>query len=116
MARALDATHRRLLWQCSTLKPSKSIYALADRLITGGVASTSFTPGFPAADIHDCGPAVFAYGWDAAATDRAAEALYRAVLDAEPQYAGRLYTPDEAVIEAMRRTQTVARTMLLADT
>lgn len=105
-----------LTWQCSTLEPSKSIYALGDRLIDGQVASTSFTPGFPAADIHDCGAVVFAYGWDAPATERAMETLYRSVLEAESQYAGKLYTPDEAVHEAMRLTQAVSRPVVLADT
>jgi len=105
-----------LTWQCSTLEPSKSIYALGDRLIDGQVASTSFTPGFPAADIYDCGAAVFAYGWEAQATERAMETLYRSVLEAEPQYAGKLYTPDEAVHEAMRLTQAVSRPVVLADT
>jgi microcystin degradation protein MlrC len=105
-----------LTWQCSTLEPSKSIYALAERLLSADVASTSFTPGFPAADIRECGPAVFAYGWDAKATERAAETLYRAVLDAEPRYAGRLYAADEAVREAMKRSQASGRTVLLADT
>ena len=105
-----------LTWQCSTLEPSHSIYQQAAAMIDGRVASTNFTPGFPAADIHDCGPAVFAYGWDAAATESATEALYRMVLDAESQYAGKLYAPDEAVHKAMRRTQVVARPVLLADT
>lgn len=105
-----------LTWQCSTLEPSKSIYAAAGRMIDAAVSSTNFTPGFPAADIRDCGAAVFAYGWDAGATERAADALYRMVLDAEPQYAGRLYSPDEAVDEAMRRTQSTSRPVLLADT
>jgi microcystin degradation protein MlrC len=105
-----------LTWQCSTLEPSKSIYELGDGLIDAGVASTSFTPGFPAADIQDCGAAVFAYGWDAPATERAMETLYRSVLEAEPQYAGRLYTPEEAVHEAMQLTQVVSRPVVLADT
>jgi microcystin degradation protein MlrC len=105
-----------LAWQCSTIEPSKSIYAFADSLLSESVASTSFTPGFPAADIHDCGPAVFAYGWDREATVHAADALYGAVLDAEPQYAGKLYRPDEAVLEAMRRSQKSSRAVLLADT
>jgi microcystin degradation protein MlrC len=105
-----------LTWQCSTLEPSRSIYAAAARMLDERVASTSFTPGFPAADIRDCGAAVFAYGWEKGATERAAEALYRMVLEAEPQYAGRLYSPDEAVREAMRRSQSASRPILLADT
>src|SRR6185295_19291997 len=68
------------------------------------------------ADIRDCGASVFAYGWDRDATERAVDALFRIVLEAEPQYAGRLYTPDDAVREAMRRTQSASRPILLADT
>jgi len=105
-----------LTWQCSTQEPSKSIYEAAARMVDGRVASTNFTPGFPAADIRECGAAVFAYGWDADATERATGALYRMVLEAEPQYAGRLYAPDEAVHEAMRLTQASSRPVLLADT
>ena len=105
-----------LTWQCSTLEPSKSIYARAEALIDERVASTSFTPGFPAADIRECGAAVFTYGWDRDATERAADELFRMVLDAEPRYAGRLYTPDEAVREAMRLAHSASRPILLADT
>lgn len=105
-----------LTWQCSTLEPSKSIYAKAAQLIDARVVSTSFTPGFPAADIRDCGAAVFTYGWERESTDKAAEVLYRMVVEAEPNYAGRLYSPDEAVVEAMKRTQRTSRPILLADT
>lgn len=105
-----------LTWQCSTLEPSRSIYANAAAMIDGRVASTSFTPGFPAADIHDCGASVLAYGWDAETTLRTAESLYRMVLEAEPQYAGKLLSPDDAVHEALRRAQGASRPVLLADT
>ena len=120
--RRLEKAYRQLpylvplTWQCSTLEPSRSIYAAAARLIDERVASTSYTPGFPASDIRDCGATVFAYGWDAQATQKAADALYRMVLEAEPDYAGRLYSPDEAVREAMRRSQSASRPILLADT
>lgn len=105
-----------LTWQCSTLEPSKAVYGEAARLTSGAVASTSFTPGFPAADIRECGPAVFAYGWDPVAVSDATERLYQMVLESEPRYSGRLWTPDDAVLEAMRRTQADPRPLLLADT
>ena len=105
-----------LTWQCSTLEPSRSIYAAAAKLIDARVASTNFTPGFPASDIHDCGAAVFTYGSDAESTQGATESIYRMVMEAEPDYAGRLYSPDEAVLEAMRRSQSASRPLLLADT
>jgi microcystin degradation protein MlrC len=38
------------------------------------------------------------------------------VLDAEPRYAGRLYSPTEGVREAMRRARSASRPVLLADT
>src|SRR3989442_4491459 len=42
-----------LTWQCSTLEPSRSIYAAAARLIDERVATTSFTPRLPAAGIRE---------------------------------------------------------------
>jgi microcystin degradation protein MlrC len=105
-----------LTWQCTTIEPSRSIYAEAADLVGRGVASTSFTPGFPAADIFDCGPSVFAYGWDAAAVNHAVERMHDLVLAAEPRYAGRLWSPADAVREAMLRTRSDRRPVLLADT
>ncbi|MGI8895103.1 MAG: M81 family metallopeptidase [Casimicrobiaceae bacterium] len=105
-----------LTWQCTVLEPSKSIYHEAAKMVGDRVASTSFTPGFPAADIRDCGAAVMAYGWDRAGTESAVDALYRMVLEAEPQYGGRLYAPGEAVREAMRRMRQASRPVVLADT
>ena len=105
-----------LTWQCTTAEPSKSIYATLDKSISATVISISFTPGFPAADIYDCGAAVFAYGWDAQATQDVVERMYRLVLEAEPDYAGRLYSVDEAVQEAMRLSQVATKPVFLADT
>jgi len=105
-----------ITWQCTTIEPSRSIYAEAADLIGGEVTSVSFTPGFPAADIYDCGPAVFAYGWSERAVEHAVARLHALVLDAEPRYAGRLWAPHDAVDEAMRRTVSDPRPVLLADT
>jgi len=105
-----------LTWQCTTIEPSKSIYIEAATLVDDVVVSASFTPGFPAADIYDCGPAVFAYGWNEAAVDHVVARMHSLVLEAEPRYAGRLWAPRDAVNEAMRRTITDPRPVLLADT
>jgi len=69
-----------LTWQCTTTEPSRSIYAAMAEMQRGKVASASFTPGFPAADIWHCGPAVMAYGWEEGAVERAADELARLVL------------------------------------
>jgi microcystin degradation protein MlrC len=105
-----------LTWQCTMIEPSRAIYDAVAALEDGEVASASFTPGFPAADIRHCGPAVMAYGWSRAAAERATEALFERVMAREADYAGRLYAPDEAVREAMRRTAGAARPIILADT
>lgn len=105
-----------LTWQCTSIEPAKSIFAHAARMIDDRVCSTSFTPGFPAADIRDCGASVFAYGWDRDAVERAVDTLHRLVVEAEARFDGKLWTPTQAVREAMRRTAADSRTVILADT
>jgi len=105
-----------LTWQCTLVEPGQSLYRLVGELETGDVVSVSFTPGFPAADIHHCGPAVLAYGWSQEAADAAADTLAAAVAAAETDFAGRLWTPEEGVREAMRLAADATRPVVLADT
>jgi microcystin degradation protein MlrC len=100
-----------LSWQCTLIEPARSIYAALGDF---GTVSASFTPGFPAADIADCGPAVLAYAATQDAADRAADALLRLVVEAEPRFAGRIWSPDEAVRHAMG--QNVGKPVVIADT
>jgi microcystin degradation protein MlrC len=100
-----------LSWQCTMMEPARSIYAALDDV---DAVSTSFTPGFPAADIADCGPAVFAYAATQEAADRAAERLLRLVVAAEPRFAGRIWSADEAVRHAMGRK--AGKPVVIADT
>ena len=52
-----------ITWQCTTSEPMQSIMEMRDELEGGeGVESLTVTAGFPAADIHHCGPSVFGYG------------------------------------------------------
>jgi microcystin degradation protein MlrC len=92
-----------LSWQCTMMEPSGPIYDRLAALETGGVWSASYLPGFPAADIADCGPTVLAYGATQADADRAADAVAADVAGHEAAFAGRIYQPDEAVAEARRR-------------
>ena len=63
----------------------------------------NFTPGFPPADIADCGPAVFGYGADQATVQRAVDRLADAVIAAEPAFAAQRVQPvAEAVANAIR--------------
>jgi microcystin degradation protein MlrC len=105
-----------ITWQCTLIEPAASLYRDVAALETGPVASTSFTPGFPAADIFHCGPAVVVYGETADATDRAADRLIARVRESESAFAGRIYSPDEGVTLAMRKAQAARRPIILADT
>ncbi|MBM3601730.1 MAG: M81 family metallopeptidase [Alphaproteobacteria bacterium] len=105
-----------LTWQCSLVEPSKSIYAGLDKLEGPGVSMVSFSPGFPAADFGMCGPAVFAYGSNQAAVDRAADHLAEQVANAEMRFAGRLYSPEDAVREARAIAARADKPVVLADT
>ena len=103
-------------FQCTLMEPARSLYRLVAAAESGEVASASFTPGFPAADIHHCGPAVVAYAASQAAADAAADRLIGAVRAAEPDFAGRILDPDEAVREAMEKAARASRPIVLADT
>jgi microcystin degradation protein MlrC len=59
---------------------------------------------------------VLAYAESQRAADQAADHLAAAVAEAEPDFAGPIYAPDEAVREAMRIAATARRPVVLADT
>lgn len=104
-------------WQCTEMEPAQSIYAkLAALEEREGVVSMSFFTGFPAADFVDCGATVLAYGETQDVADKAADDL-KALIDAsEEAFAGKVYTPDEGVKEAMRIAATATRPVILSDT
>ncbi len=100
--------------QCTMYEPSMSLYARLGELEAGGVASLSFAPGFPPADIHECGPAVAAYAWDRASAEHAADALYDEVMAREAGFKLETYSVDQAVARA--RANKSDRPVVLADT
>lgn len=101
-------------WQCTGMEPARSLYALTHDL-PEGVASASVFLGFPAADFPDCGPAVFAYGPDAAVVAAYADRLAEALAERESAFAGEAFDPEDAVREAMRLAGT-AGPIVIADT
>jgi microcystin degradation protein MlrC len=117
-----------LVWQCTLMEPAKGIFKLIGEIERGsdefggptgthnqGIVTITHTPGFPPADIAQCGPALVVYGHDKEAAEAQADRLAGFIKQQEPAFAGRLYTPDEAVVEAMRLARTAARPILLAD-
>ncbi len=105
-----------LVWQCSLIAPAEGIYAnlqtVEDEM--GALWSISFTPGFPPADIAECGPAVFAYADTQAQADAAAQTILDEVNGARADWNGKLYSPDEAVAVAMAGYK--GRPFVFADT
>jgi len=117
-----------LVWQCTMAEPAKGIFALIDEVEQGsqrggvpgashnqGIVSITHTPGFPPADIRECGPALVVYGLDRDAAEAAADRIAAAIRDREAEFAGKLYTPDEAVIEALRLSRGATGPVILAD-
>ncbi len=117
-----------LVWQCTLMEPAKGIFELIAEIERGsdraggptgshnqGIVSITHTPGFPPADIAQCGPALVVYGHDKEAAEAAADRLANIIKEKEPDFAGRLYTPDEAVTVAMRLARSAAKPIVLAD-
>jgi len=102
--------------QCTMLEPTRSIYDSLRRLEGGDVTTLSFTPGFPAADFPECGPAVFAYSPNAQAAARAADALQDEVLERESAFDCPVLTPEDGVRRAMQIARTAPRPVVIADT
>ncbi len=104
-----------LVWQCTLIEPADAIYAGMQRLEADlDLLSVSFTPGFPLADIADCGPAVLAYARSEGAAEEAVAQLFTRVDDARERWSGELLTPDDAVSRAIAEFK--GKPFVLADT
>lgn len=92
-----------LTGMCTMLEPMAGVYRRLEELEREpGVRHVSFTPGFPPADIHDCGPVVVAYGDSQAVAEGAAEALAAHILQREAAFEVAMLPPGAAVAKAMR--------------
>jgi microcystin degradation protein MlrC len=100
--------------QCTTIEPCQGLYNRLAELQTGPILRTDLAAGFPAADIREAGPAFIVQGTDAAATERAADQLLQAAVEAEGAFDTSLLSPLEAVRAAMRRGKP-GRPVVLAD-
>ncbi len=98
--------------QCSLVDPCKTIYEDIGR---NHDVTLSFTPGFPMADIAECGMAVFGYGFDQQSTFDSVEQMRGMVAESEKDFALELHLPDDAVARARRRGEPGAP-VVLADT
>jgi microcystin degradation protein MlrC len=101
--------------QCTLIEPLASLYRELSELQARSGVSLDFAPGFPMADIAECGMALVAYGEDAADTEAALGTMARAIREAEPRFDAELLDPDEAVRRALRAGKPGAP-VVLADT
>ena len=110
-----------LVWQCTEAEPARGIFALIGDVEAGaashnqGIVSITHTPGFPPADIAQCGPALVVYGHDRDAAEAAADRLAAAIHEREAAFAGKLYSPEEGVAESLRLAQGASKPIVLAD-
>ncbi len=110
-----------LVWQCTFIEPAKSIFDLVGELEAGGkshnqgIVSVTHTPGFPPADIAQCGPALVVYGHDKETVEAAADRLAHAVKAREKAFTGELLDPDAAALRAMELSKKAKKPIVLAD-
>lgn len=101
--------------QCTDFEPCRSIYhAVADcEKIQAEILNADFAPGFPPADIAECGPTVLAYGTNQDAVDECLQSLQQLVIAAESEFRNDLFSADAAVRIAMSHSS--GKPMVLAD-
>ncbi|MBI3454056.1 MAG: M81 family metallopeptidase [Rhodospirillales bacterium] len=102
--------------QCTLIDPGQKLYARLAELEASSGATLSFTPGFPAADFADCGPAVFGYAANGKGVEATVAMLAGEAADAEGEFLAEFLSPDDAVRRAMTRTMPGGPPVVLADT
>ena len=102
--------------QCTLIEPMAALIDATGLLERSeGILTLSFTPGFPASDVPEAGPAVFGYG-DHARLETVVAELATAVAARESGFALELYDVPSA-IDALRKLRPVpGRPVILADT
>ena len=105
-----------LTTQCTLIEPLYSLMAHAQGLERAPVMSLCLTPGFPAADVPECGPAVFGYGRDVDSLEHAAHTLLGTTLEREHEFALDLIDVSQATRLARDADIPRGRPVILADT
>ncbi|MEL6373659.1 MAG: M81 family metallopeptidase [Pseudomonadota bacterium] len=101
--------------QSTRREPGATLYRTLAALNSEGLDSLDFAFGFPPADVHHCGPAVFAYGSAQAVVDEAAAQFATEVTACESALAQPLIAAQDAVAQAMARAGQASRPILIAD-
>jgi microcystin degradation protein MlrC len=102
--------------QCTLLEPMQSLMQRMDRPLHAGVSSLGFYPGFPAADVAECGPSVIGFGRDAEAVARDVDAFYAEVLGHEAAFGLEISSVGDAIQQARLHDGQAGAPLILADT
>jgi len=105
-----------LTTQCTLIEPLRSLMVQAQSLERAPVMSLCITPGFPAADVPECGPVVFGYGRDSDVLARSARELHGTTLEREHEFALDLIDVEQATRLARDADIPRGRPVILADT
>ncbi|MSO53708.1 MAG: M81 family peptidase [Rhodospirillales bacterium] len=104
-----------LPFQSTSIEPAQSLIALLGEIERRENVHLSLTLGLPLADVPDSAPAVFGFGRDRAAIERAVTTLTDAVVAAEDEFAGTMHDVDSAARQAVALARTATRPVILAD-
>jgi len=104
-----------MCWQCTDLQPAQALQALTQKVEEENAAPAHFTMGFPAADVAECGPLVWAYGIDEEQATHAVTRLETATLAAEPQFGGEILDVHAAVARAQHSVREGRSPVVIAD-
>ena len=97
-------------------EPCLSVYRdLAEIEAAEDVRSITFMHGFLLSDIEHAGPSLFAYADTQTAADKTVEKMLAVMLKHEPGFAPVLVSPDAAVAQAIERSRSADKPVLLAD-
>lgn len=99
--------------QCTFDEPARGVYEQLRALEDESGAMLSFSPGFPAADFAECGPAVWGHG--AKAKD-CVLALAGRIEDLRKSWRAEILTPSAAVQRALEMCDSATRPVVIADT
>jgi len=102
--------------QCTLVEPLRSLMAQAQSLERDPILALCFTPGFPAADVPECGPSIFGYARDPEALANATRSLVGTALEREHEFALELISVEQATRLAHEADIPRGRPLILADT
>jgi microcystin degradation protein MlrC len=102
--------------QSTLTEPLQSLMAEAQAAERSPILSACVAPGFPAADVTDCGPSVYACGTDSSAVSTVLQRLAAELKRREGEFALELYTVEQALREIRRADAPRGRPVILADT